>query len=92
VEAPDPALHFPQSELLLARGPFRYEDELALLRQHRIDTILCKNSGGDATDGKLTAARDLGLRVVMLDRPRRPDLPSAPDVPAAIAWVEQRMA
>jgi precorrin-6A/cobalt-precorrin-6A reductase len=87
VEAPDTGMHFAQSELLLARGPFRYEDELALLKQHRIDTIVCKNSGGDATDGKLTAARDLGLRVVMLDRPRRPDLPSAPDVPMAMAWL-----
>ena len=88
VEAPDAAIQFAQSDLLLARGPFHYADELALLKQHRIDTIVCKNSGGEATDGKLTAARDLGLRVVMLDRPRRPDLPSVPDVPAAIAWLK----
>jgi precorrin-6A/cobalt-precorrin-6A reductase len=92
VDAPDPAIRFAQSELLLARGPFRYADELALLKQHRIDIIVCKNSGGDATDSKLTAARDLGLRVVMLDRPRRPDLPSAPDVLAAIAWLQQHIA
>ena len=92
VEAPDPAQHFAQSELLLARGPFQYADELGLLRQHRIDTIVCKNSGGDATDGKLTAARDLGLRVVMLDRPRRPALPSAADVPAAMTWLREQMA
>ncbi|HWU00374.1 MAG TPA: precorrin-6A/cobalt-precorrin-6A reductase, partial [Terriglobales bacterium] len=92
VEAPDATIRFAQSELLLARGPFRYEDELALLKDHRIDTIVCKNSGGAATDGKLTAARALGLLVVMLDRPRRPDLPSAPDVPAAIDWLRERLA
>jgi precorrin-6A/cobalt-precorrin-6A reductase len=92
VEAPDPAIRFAQSELLLARGPFRYEDELALLKQHEIDTIVCKNSGGDATDGKLAAARALGLRVVMLDRPPRPDLPSAPDVPAALTWLQDHLA
>jgi len=91
VEAPDAAIRFAQSELLLARGPFRYEDELALLKQQRIDTIVCKNSGGTATDGKLMAARDLGLRVVMLDRPRRPDLPSAPDVPAALVWLRDQL-
>lgn len=91
VEAPDAAVQFAQSELLLARGPFRYEDELALLTQHRIDTVVCKNSGGDATDGKLAAARDLGLRVVMLDRPRRPDLPSAPDVAAAREWLQDKL-
>ncbi|HEX9449214.1 MAG TPA: cobalt-precorrin-6A reductase [Dongiaceae bacterium] len=91
VEAPDASLHFVQSELLLARGPFRYADERALLEQHRIDTIVCKNSGGNATDGKLTAARDLGLRVIMLRRPRRPDLLSAPDVPAAMAWLRGKV-
>ncbi|HVJ33588.1 MAG TPA: cobalt-precorrin-6A reductase [Terriglobia bacterium] len=90
VEAPDPSLHFAQSQLLLARGPFRYEDELALLKQHRIDTIICKNSGGEATDGKLTAARELGIRVVMLRRPRRPELPSAPDIPAAMQWLQEQ--
>jgi precorrin-6A/cobalt-precorrin-6A reductase len=90
VEPPDPSLYFAQSQLLLARGPFRYEDERALLAQHRIDTIVCKNSGGAATDGKLTAARDLGLRVIMLRRPRRPDLPSAPDVAGAMDWLRRQ--
>ena len=89
VEAPDPAICFKQSELLLARGPFRYADERALLQQHQIDTIICKNSGGGATDGKLTAARELGIRVVMLTRPRRPDSLTVPDVPAAIGWLRQ---
>jgi precorrin-6A/cobalt-precorrin-6A reductase len=88
VESPDPSVRFAQSELLLARGPFRATDELALLREHRIDTILCKNSGGDATDGKLAAARKLGIMVVMLQRPQRPALPSAPDVAQAIGWVK----
>jgi len=92
VEAPDPALQFAQSELLLARGPFRYADELALLRDHRIDTIVCKNSGGEATDGKLTAARELGIRVVMLQRPERPALPSASDIASAIDWLLEHMA
>jgi precorrin-6A/cobalt-precorrin-6A reductase len=92
VEAPDTTMQFAQSELLLARGPFRYADELALLREHRIDTIVCKNSGGDATDGKLTAARELGIRVIMLQRPERPAVASAPDVAAAMAWLLERMA
>jgi precorrin-6A/cobalt-precorrin-6A reductase len=91
VEAPDASLHFAQSELLLARGPFRLNDELALLQQHRIDCLVCKNSGGTATDGKLAAARELGIRVVMLARPQRPALPSAPDVAAAIKWLTQQI-
>jgi precorrin-6A/cobalt-precorrin-6A reductase len=91
VEAPDPSVTFAQSELLLARGPFREADDLALLRAHRIDTIVCKNSGGDATDGKLAAARKLGIKVVMLERPRRPDAACAPDVAQAIGWVKSHI-
>jgi precorrin-6A/cobalt-precorrin-6A reductase len=87
IEPPDPAHAFPAAEIVLARGPFRLEDELALLRRHRIDTIVCKNSGGTATEAKLVAARQLGLRVVMLQRPVRPDVPSVTSVAAATAWL-----
>ena len=85
IEPPDVA--FPAAEIVLARGPFRLEDELALLRRHRIDTIVCKNSGGSATEAKLIAARQLGLLVVMLRRPKRPDVPTVASVAAAIAWL-----
>ncbi|MBU0537776.1 MAG: precorrin-6A/cobalt-precorrin-6A reductase, partial [Gammaproteobacteria bacterium] len=35
----------------------------------RIDLIVCKNSGGSAADAKLQAARELGLPVLMVQRP-----------------------
>ena len=55
------------------------DDELALLRAfHRIDTIVTRNSGGDATAAKLTAARTLGTQVVMVRRPVPPPGPSRP--------------
>jgi precorrin-6A/cobalt-precorrin-6A reductase len=87
IETPDLAPAFSAAEIVLARGPFRLEDELALLRRHRIDTIVCKNSGGSATEAKLIAARQLGLRVVMLRRPARPDVPTVTSVAAAMAWL-----
>jgi precorrin-6A/cobalt-precorrin-6A reductase len=92
VEAPDPALRFARSELLLARGPFHLEDERALLKEHRIDTIVCKNSGGGATDAKLAAAREMGLHVVMLARPARPDVAAVPTVAAAVDWARDVLA
>ncbi|MFI6166663.1 cobalt-precorrin-6A reductase [Nocardia sp. NPDC051052] len=63
----------PQHELLLARGPFTVADESRLLADRRIDLLVTKDSGGDQTDAKLTAARSAGLPVVMVDRPPLPE-------------------
>ena len=61
-------------ELHPARGPFTEADERALLETHRIEIIVAKNSGGDATYGKIAAARALGIAVVMLRRPALPEV------------------
>jgi precorrin-6A/cobalt-precorrin-6A reductase len=74
--------------LLLSRGPYRYDDELKLLRVHRIDALVTKNSGGDMTRAKVDAADALGVPVVMVDRPPLPDGVSAVSTLAeAEAWV-----
>ena len=62
----------PHLTLLCANGPFGVEEELRLLRDFRIDVLVTKNSGGSAVEGKLLAARRLGLAVVMLERPVLP--------------------
>jgi precorrin-6A/cobalt-precorrin-6A reductase len=87
VEAPDPALRFARAEFVLARGPFRLADEMALLQSRRIDCIVCKNSGGQATDAKLIAARELGIEVIMQRRPPRPAVAEVATIDAAIAWL-----
>ena len=74
IDPPDVATP-PESTLLLARGPFTVTDEIALMREHRIDILVTKNSGGGQTDAKLDAARELSVPVVMI---RRPPLPSGP--------------
>ncbi|MFG2433711.1 cobalt-precorrin-6A reductase [Streptomyces sp. NPDC048508] len=88
VEAPDPPLP-PDTEVLLARGPFTLDDERALLLRHRIDVLVTKDSGGAATSAKLTAARDLALPVVVVRRPPLPDGVSAvADVPSVLALLD----
>ncbi|PBC94422.1 precorrin-6A/cobalt-precorrin-6A reductase [Streptomyces sp. Ag82_O1-15] len=88
VEPPEPPM--PQDmEVLLTRGPFTPDDEQALLRAHRVDVLVTKDSGGEATAAKLTAARDLALPVVLVRRPPLPaDVTTAPDVPSALALLD----
>ena len=55
--------------LMLDRGPFAEESERAIMSRHRIDVLVSRNSGGEASAAKLRAARDLRIPVVMVDRP-----------------------
>ena len=87
VEPPEPPLP-PHTEVLLARGPFTVAEESALLRNHRIDVLVTKDSGGEATSAKLTAARELALPVVVVRRPPLPDgVTAVPDVAAVVEWL-----
>lgn len=84
--APLPRRH----RLLPARGPFTAEGERALLREHRIDVLVTKDSGGSATAPKLTAAREAGLPVVVVRRPDPPrGVPLAPDPATALTWLRR---
>ncbi|MEG4506285.1 cobalt-precorrin-6A reductase [Microcoleus sp. F6_B4] len=88
-----PALNtpVPNGKLLLARGPFSLEDERQLLLEYQIDTIVSKNSGGGATYAKIVAARELGIPVVMVQRPPIADVEKVADVEGAIAWLVKQL-
>ncbi len=70
IDAPqglDALPHHEPRELILARPPFTMEDEERLMRQKRIELLVSKNSGGEATYAKIAAARrPCVLPVVMI--------------------------
>jgi precorrin-6A/cobalt-precorrin-6A reductase len=71
-------------ELILERPPFTLDHELAHLR--RVDTLVTKDSGGDRT--KLDAARQLGVAVIVIQRPAT--TPGVATVAEALAWIRSR--
>ncbi len=91
VDPVEPPLGVPHVDYLLARGPFREADEHRLLLEHGIDVVVCKNSGGEATYGKIAAARALGIEVVMIRRPILPTVASAPGIPELLAMVDHSL-
>ncbi|SHW29762.1 cobalt-precorrin-6x reductase [Mycobacteroides abscessus subsp. abscessus] len=91
VTPPDADTLPPHHHILLSRGPYDYDNELALLRDHRIDALVTKNSGGGMTRAKIDAAQALGVPVIMVDRPALPDgVATAATVDEAEAWVRAR--
>lgn len=92
VDAPAPVQLPPRAEVITARGPFAVDDECALLRDRRITIMVTKNSGGSATEAKLTAARRLALPVVMVARPPPPNAETVATVSEALAWLARRHA
>ncbi len=50
-------------------GPFKADNEREISQQHHVDVLVSKNSGGVSTVAKLDVARELGVPVLMLERP-----------------------
>lgn len=74
-----------------ARGPFSRDMEMALFRQHRIDCLVTRNAGGDATYAKIAAARELALPVLMIGRPPAPPGEQVGSVNQALTWIADRL-
>jgi precorrin-6A/cobalt-precorrin-6A reductase len=77
--------------VLLDRGPFTVDGERALLREHGIEVLVTKDSGGSLTAAKLAAARAEGVTVVVVRRPPLPDgVQVVATVDDAVAWLRAR--
>lgn len=81
----------PPGKLLLERGPFTLHQERSLLQQYEIGAIVSKNSGGAATYAKIVAARELGIPVVMVQRPSAPIGEQVAEVESALLWIQNKL-
>lgn len=89
VDPVEPQLSVPTATYITARGPFLQAAEHALLAENRIDVIVSKNSGGNASYGKIAAARALGIDVIMIRRPDLPPVRSFESVDTVLAHLAQ---
>ncbi len=89
VDPPAEPFPYPNGRYLVARPPYRLDDERALLAELRVDFVVTKNSGGTVAYAKLLASRELGVRVLMIDRPPQPEGCRVATVKEALNWVDQ---
>ena len=77
----------PDHHLVVDRGPFTVAGDRALIAAHGIQRIVCKNAGGSGARAKLVAARELGVPVLMIDRPALPERATVDSVAAVFDWL-----
>ena len=76
----------PNYALTEKNGPFVVEQEINLMRHHKIDVLITRNAGGKGAVPKVSAARALGLPVVMVERPEALG-PEVATIRKALSWV-----
>ncbi|MGR3565513.1 MAG: cobalt-precorrin-6A reductase [Heliomarina sp.] len=81
------ALPFPEYAVEVSRGPFTLDGDRALMERHAIDFVVSKNAGGSAARAKIDAARELGIPVLMIDRPALPDRHETHEVQDVMRWL-----
>lgn len=89
-ETPEPHAALP-GFVVVGRGPFDDEDELRLMEERDIDVLVSRNSGGDATVGKITAARRRCIPVIMLERPAPEPGEQCSDLKEVLQWIARKL-
>lgn len=87
VDPPTEPPPLPRHTVVIDRGPFSAAADRALMVEHRVELVVSKNAGGAGAVAKLEAARNLGLPVVMIDRPAVPPRPEVGSVAEVLDWI-----
>ncbi|MCP5080540.1 MAG: cobalt-precorrin-6A reductase [Alphaproteobacteria bacterium] len=82
----------PPHKVMVARPPFALEDELLLMRTEHITHLVTKNAGGKKMAPKIAAARALKIPVVMIARPKLPEIETARNLNHALAIMGRLLA
>ncbi len=87
IDPPDAPFPYENGGYIIGRPPFSVADEVSLFKKLGVDWLVVKNAGGQASQSKLLAARELQIPVAMINRPKQPDAQSVQTVDQAMQWV-----
>ena len=82
---------FKNAKAITQRPPFTVESERALMTKHQIDLLVTKESGGRATEAKIKAAAEMGIPIVMIERPAPMQGDRADTIKDALKWMLERV-
>ena len=73
--------------LIVSRGPYTVAGDVALMQRHGVAHVVAKNAGGTAAEAKISAARQLRLPILMIDRPALPTRRAVATVAEVMRWL-----
>jgi precorrin-6A/cobalt-precorrin-6A reductase len=77
----------PNADIIVSRGPFTRDGDLALMRARGIEWVVARNAGGDGARAKIDAARVLTLPVIMIARPELAERPRVETIEDVLHWL-----
>lgn len=82
---------FPVGQFVHRPVPLPVPTEVASLRAFGVTWLVARNTGGGTTSPIIQAARELGLPVGMIRRPKQPEGTKITSIGEALSWVRRRL-
>ena len=90
ITEPNELLPLADHKVIIDSPPFVEEQEIALLKDHDIDLLVSKHSGG-ALPAKITAATKLKIPIILINQPPPPLGHKTSRIENALIWLQERL-
>ncbi len=78
-----------RADMILEQGPFSYEDNIRVIKEFGVRTVVTKDSGSrGGVEEKVRAAQSQGCKLIVVRRPGQEDVGSFRDAPAMVKAVK----
>ena len=89
IQAPTHPLKIQNHKVILCPPPFNLKTERNLLKKFRINCLISKNSGSNATKAKIIAASELNIPIILIRQPPQPIGPQFDNVSKCLELVKK---